>query len=260
MGVRREFYAPFAQFLADNGMHVLTFDYRGMGGSRRGSLRGFECDIGTWVDEDLASMLIEARKAAPELPLLYVGHSLGGQVLGVTPGRESVSAALTVNSGSGYYRLNDRISLRVRLLWFFMFPVLTPIFGYFPGKRLRMVGDLPKGVAYQWRRWCLHPEYLLAEGSEWRARMAQFRAPILRYSFSDDELINERAIESLHSFYSGSRIERRHIAPGDIGAARIGHFGFFQARNRAKLWVPAFEWLLNAASRGRDGNARTATA
>jgi len=252
MGVRRDYYAPFARYLADNGIHVLTFDYRGMGESRRGGLRGFECDVSTWIGEDLASMLVEARKPDPRLPLLYVGHSLGGQVLGVTPGREAVRAAVTVNSGSGYYRLNDRIGLRVRLLWFVLFPVLTPIFGYFPGKKLRMVGDLPKGVACQWRRWCLHPEYLLAEGDAWRREMAEFASPILRYSFSDDELITERAVDSLHSFYRGSRIERRHLSPAEVGEARVGHFGFFHPRSRDKLWAPVLEWLL---SRSEERNA-----
>jgi predicted alpha/beta hydrolase len=80
--------------------------------------------------------------------------------------------------------------------------------------------------------------------------MAQFSAPILRYSFSDDELISEQATDSLHSFYSGSRIERRHISPGDIGEKRVGHFGFFSPRSRDKLWASALEWLTNVA-RGR---------
>ena len=241
MGVRRDFYAPLAKFLSENGVHVLTFDYRGMGGSRPQSLRGLDASVSTWIEQDLAAMLVEARNADPSLPLLYVGHSLGGQVLGVTPGRENVAAAVTVNSGSGYYRLNDRIKWQVRLLWFVLFPGLTPLFGYFPGRRLRMIGDLPRGVAEQWRRWCLHPEYLLAEGDAWRRRMAQFDAPILRYSFADDELINERATDSLHSFYSGARIERRHITP-EPGAS-IGHFGFFNPRHRDTLWAQTLEWL-----------------
>ena len=243
MGVRRDFYAPFAQFLAENGIHVLTFDFRGMGDSRRGGLAGFECDVTTWIEKDLAAMLVEAREPDSSLPLVYVGHSLGGQVLGVTPGREAVRAAVTVNAGSGYYPFNEAMPFRVRLLWFFLFPVLTPAFGYFPGKRLRMIGDLPKGVADQWRRWCVHPEYLLAEGDAWRAKMAAFRAPILRYSFTDDEMITERAIESLHSFYSGAAIERRHIDPAQVGRKGVGHFGFFHPQSRDKLWPEALEWL-----------------
>ena len=34
MGVRRRFYRAFAAFLAENGIATLTFDYRGIGGSR----------------------------------------------------------------------------------------------------------------------------------------------------------------------------------------------------------------------------------
>ena len=40
MGVRQEFYAPFAQWLAGQGWRVTTFDYRGSGDSAPASLRG----------------------------------------------------------------------------------------------------------------------------------------------------------------------------------------------------------------------------
>src|SRR6266850_3423524 len=40
MAVRASFYAPFARYLADQGLAALTLDYRGIGGSRpQGSLR-----------------------------------------------------------------------------------------------------------------------------------------------------------------------------------------------------------------------------
>jgi predicted alpha/beta hydrolase len=40
-------------------------------------------------------------------------------------------------------------------------PLLLPVFGYFPGKRLGMVGDLSAAAAWQWSRWCHHPEFAL---------------------------------------------------------------------------------------------------
>src|SRR5690242_17733263 len=113
MGVKRDFYAPIAQFFAENGIHALTFDYRGIGGSRRGDLAKLDADVGTWIEKDLAAMLVEARNPDPYLPLLYVGHSLGGQVIGIAPGSEAVRAVVTANAGSGYYRLNDRMKWRV---------------------------------------------------------------------------------------------------------------------------------------------------
>ncbi|QJR13928.1 alpha/beta hydrolase family protein [Usitatibacter palustris] len=250
MGVRQDFYAPIAAFFAQHGLHVLTFDYRGMGYSRRGSLRGFGADVSTWAEQDLNAMLHEARKPAPEAPLLFLGHSLGGQILGIAPDNAMVKAALTVTAGSGYYKLNDRIPVQVRILWFLAIPALTPLFGYFPGKSLRIVGDLPRGVAWQWRRWCLHSEYLLAEGERHREAFLRVRAPIVGYSFADDPLIPKPAIDQLHGFYRAAHVERRHIAPADLGERRIGHFGYFTERSRESLWTPSLQWLLQHAPGG----------
>jgi predicted alpha/beta hydrolase len=248
MGVRQDFYEPLARFLAANGVHVLTFDYGGMGYSRRGSLRGFKGDVSRWAERDLNGMLFEAQSMAPRLPLLYLGHSLGGQLLGVLPDAGRVQAALTVTAGSGYYRMNDRMPMRVRILWFAAIPALTSLFGYFPGKSLRIVGDLPSGVAWQWRRWCLHPEYLLAEGERYRAAFKRVAMPIRGYSFEDDPMIQRPAIDHLHSFYSGAQVERRHLAPADVGARSVGHFGFFSERSRDTLWRESLDWLRDKAA------------
>lgn len=111
--------------------------------------------------------------------------------------------------------------------------------GYFPGKALRKVGDLPRGVMAQWRRWCLDPEYAVgAEGDAVRAEYAAVRAPIVSISFSDDEMMSVRNTESIHSFYSGVPRTLKRIAPRDIGARRIGHFGFFRAAFESSLWRP----------------------
>lgn len=230
MGVPRRFYSPFAAYLAANGVQAVTFDYPPDG------------DLTSWIAA-LDAKLGEVKAEAPDLPLLYLGHSLGGQVLGVLPGAGEVRAALTVTAGSGYYKLNDRMPLQVRLFWFVMIPLLTPLFGYFPGKRLRMVGDLPRGVAWQWRRWCLHPEYLMAEGEHFRDAFDRVRIPMRGYSFEDDSIVTRRAIDHLHTFYRAAAVERRHVAPADVGAKRVGHFGFFAESSRETLWRESLDWL-----------------
>ena len=45
MGVRQDYYAPFAQWLATQGWRVTTFDYRGSGDSAPANLRGFKADL-----------------------------------------------------------------------------------------------------------------------------------------------------------------------------------------------------------------------
>lgn len=242
MGVRQDFYAPIARFFAENGVHVLTFDYHGMGWSRPKKLSDFQGTVSDWAEMDLNPMLAHAREPAPHLPLLMLGHSLGGQILGITPDNAAVCASLHVTAGSGWYKFNDHMPLRVRALWFALMPALLPIFGYFPGKRLRIVGDLPLHVAWQWRRWCLHPDYVLSEPGA-RAAFDRVKAPILSYSFADDPMITRAAVESLNGFYRNAALEHRHVAPADIGAESIGHFGFFSERSRPNLWRDCLEWL-----------------
>ena len=230
MAVRQDYYHAFARYLASNGIHVTTFDY---------AVAHTDVTVKDWVN-DISEMLGEARKPAPDLPLLYMGHSLGAQLIGVTPGNGSVSASLHITAGSGYYRFNDRMPVLVRALWFVYMPLFTPLFGYFPGRMLRAVGDLPRGVTWQWRRWCLDPDYHLNEPG-WRERYARFAAPILSISFEDDDLNTKNGIDFLHSSYPN--VERRHIHPKDAGQSRIGHFGFFNERCREPLWADALAWL-----------------
>lgn len=248
MGVRQDFYAPFARFLAENGIHVLTFDYRGSGWSRPRKLADFPATVTDWAELDLDAMLAEARKPAPQLPLLFVGHSLGGQILGLAPHNESVRAIVNVTVGSGYYKFNEKMALHVRILWFVLMPSLLPLFGHFPGKKLRMIGDLPMGVAWQWRKWCLHPDYVLSEGGDSYARFARVKAPILSLSFTDDPMITHRAIQSLEGFYPNARLDSRHVAPADVGRERVGHFGFFAGESRDTLWKQSLEWLRGKAA------------
>jgi predicted alpha/beta hydrolase len=234
-----------------------------MGWSRQGSPAKVDVDVMGWAEKDLNGMLLEARRTAPHLPLAFVGHSLGGQLLGVLPDCRLVQAALTVTAGSGWYRFNDRMRFKVRLLWFVMMPLLTQLFGYFPGKALRIVGDLPPAVARQWRRWCLHPEYLLAEGEAAREAFGRVTAPMLAYSFEDDDMISRRAVESLHGFYRNARLTHCHLAPADAGRSKIGHFGFFAARSEATLWKAAADWFhgeLNPSSIRADPTQTTGAA
>src|SRR4029078_5547737 len=111
MGVEQRYYAGFARWLAGKGFFVATFDYRGMGRSRperfRRSLRGFDADVLTWAQKDAAAMVDFMAGRTGERPLLWVGHSLGGQILGLVPNRGRVGAMLTVATGSGYWLGNS---------------------------------------------------------------------------------------------------------------------------------------------------------
>lgn len=239
MGVSQSFYGPLAAWLARRGYLAATFDYVGIGRSRVSDLASLDVDIVDWARFDCDAMLAELQSHAPGKDLYWIGHSLGGQILGLLPDPERLAKAITVASGSGYWRENVlQLKLRVWCLWYFIVPVATRIFGYFPGKRLRKVGDLPRGVIEQWRRWCLNPDYAVGvEGSRVREGFASVRLPITSLSFTDDEMMSARNIQSLHGQYTAASKKMTRIAPADAGMKRIGHFGFFRAQSEEALWM-----------------------
>jgi len=255
MGVEQAYYADFAHWLAAQGFWVVTFDYRGVGRSRPvalgRSLRGLDADVMTWARRDGAAMVDFASERLGSRPLLWIGHSLGGQIFGLLDRPERIAAMLTVAAGSGYWReYMPGLRRLAPVLWYGIVPVVLPLFGYFPGRRLGMIGDVPRGVMRQWRAWCLHPDYLFGvEDPAWRVTYARLSQPILSLSFTDDEYLSERNIVSLHAFYAGAAREMRRLAPSDIGVDRIGHFGFFRRRLADRLWPQARDWLVAQSRR-----------
>ncbi len=237
MGVPQSFYAPFATWLAESGFHVASFDYRGTGASRRGPLRAVDADIVTWAEQDTQAVLSALAARAPGLPITWIGHSLGGQIVPFVKDRSNVAKVITVATGSGYWRENAApLRRKVWLFWFVAAPIATPLFGYFPGKALRMVGDLPRNVLRQWKRWCMDPEYAVGDGEHVRALFASVTTPITAFSFTDDEMMSEANTASIHSFFTSAPRTMRRLAPDEVGVPRIGHFGFFKEAMRQPLW------------------------
>jgi predicted alpha/beta hydrolase len=240
ISVSQNYYSSFASWLASKGYLVASFDYYGMGESLSGRLKDVDVTVLDWASNDCVAMVEALSNEVQDKPFYWLGHSLGGQVLGFISNRNRITKAITIAAGSGYWRENSpQLKRRAWLLWYFAAPIVTRLFGYFPGKRLNMVGDLPKGVINQWRKWCLHPENMIGvEGESGRTRFASVTIPITSLSFTDDELMSEKNISSLHGFYSAAAIDMIRISPDMIGEQRIGHFGFFKQCFQKTLWEP----------------------
>ena len=88
------------------------------------------------------------------------------------------------------------------LLWKVIAPAAIAVAGYFPGKRLRLLGDLPPNVMRQWARWCMHPDYLLGELPEMREEFAKVDLPMVSLSFTDDEMMSSVSISTLDGLYA----------------------------------------------------------
>jgi predicted alpha/beta hydrolase len=126
-------------------------------------------------------------------------------------------------------------------------PSFTALWGYLPGK-IGIGEDLPRGVAEEWARWCSHPEYLMGEHEDARARFARFSRPVRLYSFTDDYYAPERAVRHLVGCLRSTEVERVVVAPRDHGGKSIGHFGFFRPRFRDTLWAETVQYAKDVAA------------
>ena len=233
MAVPASYYAEFATWLAEQGFLALTFDYRGMGSPAE--MRAERGDVLRWAG-DAASALEaldeEVRATAGRLPLTWVGHSLGGQVLPFAR-HDLLDRAVFVASGSGYWRHNVPAVRRwAPLLWRVIAPAAIRAAGYYPGSRIGLLDDLPPQVMRQWARWCLSPDYYGIDVPRLQDRLDEVTVPIAALSFEDDELLSRTSIEALNELFRRAPLTHEHHAPGDLDARRIGHHGFFRPRHR----------------------------
>ncbi|MEM6455155.1 MAG: alpha/beta hydrolase, partial [Acidobacteriota bacterium] len=255
-GVPKEVYASFAAWLTrEHGAYVQTLDYRGIGGSRPASLRGFVASMQDWGRLDMAAAVDHLIATYPDSPRMVIGHSIGGQLLGLLPRHDQLDAAVLIASSSGYWRKMTTWRMRAfcALLWYVFLPPVVPLLGYGPTRALRQGEDLPRGVVQEWSRWCRHPRYLggyLARGDANADRHAidphhydDVRLPIRSIGFTDDPIANPRTVADLLALYPNASIEDTFHAPADVGLRSIGHVGFFSRRSRATLWPLVGDWL-----------------
>lgn len=237
MGVTQQYYHALANWLLEQGFAVTTFDYRGIGESQSQHLRDYQLDVLDWAQLDCSAVLAHVIDNT-EQDIYWLGHSLGGQIFPLIEQIERVKKVISVSSGTGYWRYNaPSLRNKALLMWYFIVPLSIRLLGYFPGKKLGIIGDLPRQVISQWRRWCLHPDYCVGVESERiRARFEQINVPIRSLVFSDDEMLSLRNMQDLHALFGGTDKQLLSVTPQEMGVMRIGHLGFFKPQFADNLW------------------------
>ncbi len=266
-GVAQYLYDDFAYWLADQGYLALTFDYEGMGLSVTGPLKYCRADKLSWAKFDGPAVLkYVAREIKPrytDLRCIWIGHSVGGHLLGYMGQRDEIDEIITVAAGTGTWWYNSAPTRRFAwFLWYFLVPVTVPLLGYYPGKKLGIMCDMPKGVMLQWRRWCLNKDYAVGAEGEWMAeRFASVTTPINSIEFSDDEMMSPKNIRLFHRFFRNAPQQHVRISPEEVGQKRIGHIGWHKGRYRAlweRVFLPRLQQMQTADSANLPGSSQQA--
>jgi predicted alpha/beta hydrolase len=251
--VPRKLYKGFASYLARRGCAVLTYDYRGTGDSRlksptgynqQRSLVGFKASMSDWAALDVTAAVAWMRERYKALPLNYVGHSFGGQALGLLASNTEISRALLIAAQAGTWKLMAAPErYRVYAMLNFVGAPLTRLMGYTPGwSGLGL--DLPKDVFLQWVGWVMSERYMFDDPNlKALENFPHYTGALRALCISDDPWATRPAVELLCSGFKSIAPEILTITPADAGAAAIGHFGFFKPEHRDTLWRGAAEWI-----------------
>ena len=175
---------------------------------------------------------------------IIITHSIGGQILAFNKQISQIDNIITVASQSGYWKFwKGYERFRMFIFWYLLIPTLTPLFGYFPAKKIKLFENLPKQMAYQWMRWGKHKDYMLSEFDYEELQFKNFNKCLLSLSFPKDEYATKDAVDWLTKQFSSAKVERRHIIPDTIGIENVGHFGFFRKKFKDSLWKMTHEWI-----------------
>jgi len=178
----------------------------------------------------------------PKLPLAVVGHSFGGQALGLVPNNGEVARALLVAAQAAHWRLfHSPERYRVYALMRLIGGPIARTLGYVPG-RLGIGEDLPRGVFLEWTDWVVRRRYFFDDPTlKALENFPRYRGALRAICLTDDPWATAPAVDLLCAGFTGTKAERIDIVPK--GAAKIGHFGFFRAEHRDTLWRDAAQWL-----------------
>ena len=236
-GVKQSYYHKFAQFVASQGITVITFDYTGIGRSLRKSLKTLENNAADWGSKDLESVIQYALENYPKARKVLLGHSIGGQLVGLAKSSEQLDKIILVAAQSGFWKLWNGVGkIRMWFNWYILFPVVLGLFGYLNSKKINGMENLPRGVAKQWSSWSKSPNYLLDDPSIEATHYHKVSVKVTAYSIEDDAYAPKEAVQWITDQFKNATTKSVVIRPIDFQVSKIGHFGVFKDRFSHTIW------------------------
>lgn len=251
-GVKQHFYLRFARWLRDQGHDVLVFDYRGIGLSLQGRLADSTATLVQWGVQDQAAALHALLHLSGQAQAVIVGHSAGGQMIGLLHNHARVARVVGVAASTGWFGgMRPAFALKARLGLRVLVPLGTRFKGYAPTGALGLGENLPAAVARQWGQWCAAGGYATNAVRHHGAAdfHAQVTTPLHVLHANDDDIATPATVADLLRTLPHAPHHVQHLRPADHGLRHIGHLDWFRSSHQA-LWP-----LMGAAVRGQPTTA-----
>jgi len=244
-GIKRQFYQKFSAFLAQHGYGVLTFDNRGIGESLIGDIKHSDASLQCWGEKDMTAALEQLKLSFPGTKYHLVGHSAGGQLVGLMSNASDLTSMYNFACSSGQLS-NMRLSYRVKAHFFmnFFIPLSNTIFGHTKSQWLGMGEPLPSTVAKQWRKWCNGAGYVRTafDKTIFKHHYNELSMESVWLNASDDDIANKLNVADMLSVFPQLKAEEITLDPKKHNLKEIGHMKFFSQKSE-KLWRHTLDWL-----------------
>ena len=245
-GVLQSFYQKLAQFFQFNGISVITFDFAGVGKSLHGNIKNENSSLTNWGNRNLEAVIKYTIKAFPNHKIILLGHSIGGQLIGLAPSSSLADKIILVAAQSGYWKFWKGVSkIRMWANWYLLIPVLIKGFGYLPSKKISRMESLPKSVAEEWAKWCRNSDYLFASFSGNNLYFDKIKCKLTSISIDDDFFAPKKSVDWLITKFTNASIKRMHFLPENFSALKIGHFSLFTEKFKNNIWNILLEEVNN---------------
>ncbi|MFK8012079.1 MAG: alpha/beta fold hydrolase, partial [Marinicellaceae bacterium] len=163
-GIKKGFYHSFASYLCEKGFGVICFENRGIGESIKGNFNQVDASLIHWGTLDMSAVLEKLKEIFPHQSYHLIGHSAGGQLVGLMDNALELKSMFTFASSSGSLR---NMPYPFKIFATFYLNIFIPISNLFFAKTnsqwIGMGEPLPKLVAKQWRRWCNGKGYVATD-------------------------------------------------------------------------------------------------
>ncbi|MEL6733289.1 MAG: alpha/beta fold hydrolase [Bacteroidota bacterium] len=244
-GIKRQFYKRFAKYLSDKGFVVLTFDNRGIGESKGESINSSNPSLTNWGILDMTAALECLKNQFPNVEYHLIGHSAGGQLVGLMKNAKSLKSMFNFGSSSGSLQYS-KFPFRLKSsFWLnFYIPISNLIFGHTKSQWVGMGEPLPKEVGKEWTRWCNGKGYV---NVDLNTKIEEHLYDELEFNSmwvhaEDDEIANYENVKDMIRVYSKIKSKIITISPKEYGFKDLGHMKFFSSK-RSQLWSLATNWL-----------------
>ena len=227
MGVKAKYYESFCSKLNAEEFNVIIADWRGIGDSSIRASRTSDFGYRNLI-KDLKEIVQFGQQRFPNSKTTLIGHSLGGQIASLFTSKypDKVDDLILITACNVYYKgweNQAQVILAGKL-----FPVISRLFGYFPGNKIGFSGREARTVMRDWSSNALTGNYQLTGSSfNYDKALQKLEKKILTFSVQNDKLASLNAIDNLlNKFHDNSNITKFHLTSEKTQIEKLNHFNW----------------------------------